>query len=94
MSRSLRRFQKRVARARKVRILVQRWGLKGWHHRPHLWRPIGELVMNEPGWWVREFVTRPARVRSRHLCQLVKIGRADPEGANWPDYRRPHVYYW
>lgn len=68
------------------------------HYRRHSprkpWQGYHRLCMNEPGWWVREFVLRPARSRSRHLCQLIKIDRCDPDAAIWPDYRRPHVYYW
>lgn len=94
MSRSLSRHYAARERARHIRILVQRWGLNGWHHRPHTWKQLGRLVMNEPGWWVREFVTRPARVRTRQQLRRVEIGTVDPDGANWPDYRRPHVYYW
>ena len=91
MSRSFNRHTAVLARVRKHRILTFHW----WRYFPDKpWQDYRRLCMNEPGWWTREFVTRPARVRSRHLCRLIELGTMNPEGIIWPDYRRPHVYYW
>jgi len=51
MNRALRRHHERVAKARRIRILLSHgawvpprgWGPKVWHSMKH-------LVMNEPGW--------------------------------------------
>lgn len=88
MSRSLRRHQQAVARTRKLRILRYHW-----RNPTRTWRQVGRLVMNEPGSWVREMMTRPARVRARQLARLVVLGR-DPDEWRWPDNRKPHLYYW
>jgi len=87
MSRSIRRHQQAVARVRKLRIL--HWH---WRNPERVWRQVGRLVMNEPGYWVREMMTRPARHRSRHFEHLVVRGLED--NWRWPDNRKPHKYYW
>jgi hypothetical protein len=94
MERSVRRYQQRVANARRVRILLRHgawiqsrcWELK-------IWRPLCRLVMNEPGWWVHDHVIVPARVVTRRLEHEVERGR-DPDLLLWPDCKRPHDYYW
>lgn len=48
----------------------------------------------EPGWWIREMMTVPARNKQRALLQLVKLGKVDPEDITWPDNKKPHIYYW
>jgi hypothetical protein len=91
MDRSLRRHQQAVARVRKLRIIRQCWGSRHGVKRP--WRQLARAVMNEPGWWVHEFMTVPARRRERRFEHLVTAGR-DPDSINWPDNRKPHKYYW
>lgn len=94
MKKALRRYQQRCARVRVRRFLWDYFSHPFVRERP--WRAenqLGAYLMNEPGWWVREFVTRPARVRSNALLNRARRG-ADMDGTLWPDYRRPHVYYW
>ncbi len=94
MKRSVRRYQQRVANARRVRILL-RHGAWTQRHRcePKVWQPLRRVVMNEPGWWVHEQVIVPARVVTHRLEREVERGR-DPDSSVWPDCRRPHSYYW
>jgi hypothetical protein len=45
-------LRKRVARARRVRILLRHWAwtlFSDW--QPKIWLPLCRLVMSEPGWW-------------------------------------------
>lgn len=91
MSRSIRRHRARVAKARKRRILVQCWGSRHGVKRP--WRELSRSVMSEPGWWIHEFMTRPARAREHQTCRLIECGR-DPDEFLWGDNRKPHKYYW
>jgi hypothetical protein len=94
MKRSERRYQQRVARARRVCILL-------WHGawtsspnwQPKIWRPLWRLVMSEPGWWVHERVIQPARAKNHRLEWEVKR-RRDPDSLIWPDCKRPNDYDW
>lgn len=92
MSRSLRRHQKAVARIRKSRILATRGAYWYWPSCK-FWKPINRSMMNEPGWWVHEFMTRPARARDAHQLRLIVCGQ-DPDNFVWGDNRKPHKYYW
>ena len=92
MDRSLRRHQKAVARVRKRLIVETRNGRWFWPN-PRPWRPISDFMMNEPGWWVHEFMTRPARALEHHNCRLIECGQ-DPDLFVWGDNRKPHKYYW
>lgn len=106
MARAQRRWADRVAKARKVRILKAHgawrepyWihspaygGEREWAWGPKRWQDYDRLLMNEPGWWIRYWVTQPARIRSNRLERLIEKGM-DPEQI-WPDYKRPHNYYW
>lgn len=103
MKRSIRRHQQQVAKIRKLKIVyghAHGYSFKAFPHeywvssytRP--WRSYRKLTMHEPGYWVREMMTRPARIRCNQLLQLVKIGHRDADGVNWPDNRKPHLYYW
>lgn len=94
MKRAVRRYQQRVARARRIRILVRHgaWTPSGWWD-PKIWQPLCRLVMNEPGWWVHDRVVVPARTETRRLEGEVNRGR-DPDWLLWPDCKRPHDYYW
>jgi hypothetical protein len=99
MKRAIRRHQKRVARFRRARILISAWGWR-WMIRAdyrgrnsHQWQPIGRLLMNEPGHWVHTMMTRPARIRAHQMLKLIENGR-DPDLFQWPDNRKPHIYYW
>jgi hypothetical protein len=96
MKRSVRRYQQRVAKVRRVRILLRHgaWTpsrLYRWD--PKIWQSVDRLVMNEPGWWVHDRVVVPARTATRRLEHEVERGR-DPNSLLWPDCKKPHDYYW
>jgi hypothetical protein len=98
MKRALRRHWQRVARARYVRILKAHGAWRTlwedeWLWAPKVWRAPRKLMMNEPGFWTHETIIRPSRIRSNQLLQKVYQG-LDVEGMVWPDYRKPHLYYW
>jgi hypothetical protein len=46
-----------------------------------------------PKSWNKHYHIRPARVRSNQYEHLVEMGR-DPDSLQWPNYRKPHIYYW
>lgn len=54
---------------------------------------IGDWMMKNPGWWNHEMTIVPSRIRANRLLQRVKH-RQDSEGMIWPDYQRPHIYFW
>jgi len=54
---------------------------------------MDQLVMSEPGWWCHERVIVPARILSNRMEHSIKCG-FDPDAVIWPDYRKPHDYYW
>ena len=92
MDRSLRRHHAARTRVRKSRILATRGAY--WYWPAHqFWKPLNRSMMNEPGWWVHEFMTRPARARDSHACRLIVCGQ-DPDHFVWGDNRKPHKYYW
>ena len=101
MKRALRRHQKQVAKARCIRILKMHGVWKThescfrgewiWKLKP--WRAISRLVMSEPGWWCHERMVVPARIRSKRIEHVIKRGM-DPDACDWPDYKKPHDYYW
>ena len=94
MKRSVRRHQQRVARVRRVRILLRLWAWTLFSYwQPKIWQALCRLVMNEPGWWVHERVILPARTKTHRLEREVQRGR-DPDSLVWPDCKRPHDYYW
>lgn len=92
MSRSIRRHQQAVARIRKSRILSTRGAYWYWPECK-FWKPINRSMMNEPGWWVHEWMTVPARRKQARIERAIVRG-LDPEGVSWPDNRKPHKYYW
>lgn len=104
MKRALRRYQKQVAKARRIRILKTHgaWkiresffhsGLMDWTWKPKPWQSMNRLVMNEPGWWCHERVVVPARIHSRRIEHSIERGM-DPDACCWPDCKKPHDYYW
>ena len=92
MKRSVRRYQRKVVKARRVRILLRHGAWIRWWS-PKLWQPLCRIVMNEPGWWVHDRVVVPARTKTRHLEHEVERG-CDPDMLVWPDCKKPHDYYW
>lgn len=94
MKRSVRRYQQRVAKARRVRILLRHGAWRpSSYWQPKIWQALCRQVMSELGWWVHERVILPARMRTHRLEWEVKRGRA-PDSLIWPDCKRPHDYYW
>jgi hypothetical protein len=92
---ALRRWQQHVVRVRLRRFLWDSFSSEYVHYKP--WRArnqLGAYLMRDPGHWIHQYVTRPARARSNARLRAIERGR-DPDGiADWPDYRRPHIYYW
>lgn len=90
MDRSLRRHHAAVARIRKRHIVAYFYG--NWiPDKP--WKLTSRVLMNEPGYWIHEFMTRPARARDARQLRLIVAGR-DPDAFVWGDNRKPHKYYW
>jgi hypothetical protein len=107
MKRSIRRHYAAVNKARHRHILeiVHFAKLNGWSWMirgelieipPSIkaWNNVSRCCMQEPGWWTHEYTIQPARTKSSRLCRLVEKGAIDPDGIVWPDFRKPHVYYW
>ena len=97
MNRALRRQQQKQAKASTLRYL---WNISGPLGREHLleqpWSALNDLsgwTWSTPAGWCYIMMIRPARARSRQELHRITRG-ADPEGAEFPDYRRPHIYYW
>jgi len=89
MKRSIRRFQQESARLRQLSIVIAHWG----RIPDKAWKRTALDLMVEPGWHTHAFVVRPARIRTHRALRLVVLGR-DPDSLYWPDYRKPHIYYW
>lgn len=93
--RAVRRWQQHVARVRAQRFLWNNFTSD--HVRRKPWRAlnqIGAYLHRDPGSWLHIYVTRPARARSNRLLHQIERG-FDPECLpGWPDYRKPHVYFW
>ena len=94
MKRTVHRHQQRVAKARRVRILLRHGAWTPFSYwEPKIWLPVCRLVMSEPRWWVHKRVILPARTKTHPLEREVKRGR-DPDSLVWPDCKRPHDYHW
>jgi|SRR5579863_2023505 len=103
MKRSIRRYQQRVAKFRRLRILRARGSFDPcfftgkltprWTGPDKPWLQLNRLVMNEPGWWRHEMAIVPARIKIHHLEHAIE-GGCDPDSIVWPDCRRPYPYYW
>jgi hypothetical protein len=73
MKRSVRRHQQRVARARRVRILLRHGAWAPFSYwQPKIWQSLCRLVMSEPGWWVHERVIPSARTKTHRLEREVE----------------------
>jgi hypothetical protein len=105
MKRSIRRHQQQVAKIRKLQILYrgavtghswrafERPLLYGFTHTERPWRGYHRLTMHEPGWWTHDWHIVPARIRSNRMLHAIERG-ADPDRFQWPDCKKPQVYYW
>lgn len=107
--RALRRHQQRVAKLRHARIVWRScpWYWDGtlfhtipepgwrwvWHRKP--WQQVCRCTMNgEPKHWQKVFNLQPSRIRQNQILRDMERG-IDPDTVRrWPDYRRPHIYYW
>lgn len=72
------------------------WGI-GW--QPKLSGPearekelLDHVAWSYPHWWDTLHHTRPARADTRTKLHSV-MNNPDLDDGNWPDYRKPHVYY-
>lgn len=108
--RALRRHQQWVAKLRHVRIVWQSYPwpwqdtplnsvIEAWHWRPDYrrrpWQQISRYTMNgEPKAWQYDFNIRPSRTRQNQLLRKVARCVEFSDAAQWPDYRKPHIYYW
>lgn len=48
---------------------------------------------NHPRHWNKAFHIRPTRAKARLLERQILRGE-DPDNMNWPNGRKPHIYYW
>jgi hypothetical protein len=106
--RALRRHQQWVAKLRHVRIIwaSHSWPWlrtplnsvpeEGWSwYRRKPWQQVGRCTMNgEPKHWQYDFNIRPSRTRQNQLVRLIERGLDPDVIGRWPDYRKPHIYYW
>ncbi len=82
MDRGTRRHHTARIRVRKNRRL--------WEEHGH-WLKL--TMSSYPKWWDVEYHTRPARIRSNGLLHLIERG-VDSDVLHFPNYRKPHIYYW
>ena len=96
MNRALRRHKSATARKRKD-FVITRWRIyepwwidnKIWQYRNNPRR----AMWSTPSWWTNLYMNRPARRESKALCLQVRNG-LNSDSLNWPDYKKPHDYYW
>lgn len=60
------------------------------------WQAVCRSTMSgEPKHWQQQTNLRPSRIRQNQALRLVTRGMdADVAIRRWPDYRKPHIYYW
>jgi hypothetical protein len=51
-------------------------------------------IMNDPAWWNHLYDIVPARRRTKALLDKIKKVPAEAEEIIFPDFKRPHIYYW
>lgn len=61
---------------------------------PYEERALGGQLMTDPGWWNHLYDIVPARRRTKALLGVVKKLPDVADEAIFPDYKRPHNYYW
>jgi hypothetical protein len=50
--------------------------------------------LSECPWrWRHQMMTVPARAEQRQKLHEIVAGKSEDDG-NFPDHRKPHVYYW
>lgn len=50
--------------------------------------------MNTPGWWVREFMNRPHRAKTKLACKMLRQLVDLEDAPLFPHRKKPHLYYW
>lgn len=104
MDKALRRHQQRVARLRHLHYIWRHcvWyshecGSRraGWQLPEKPWQlPYRATMGGEPKHWQKQFNLQPSRIRQNQLLRAIERG-VDPDSVRrWPDYRKPHFYYW
>jgi hypothetical protein len=64
-------------------------------YRRKPWKQVSRYTMNgEPKHWQYDFNIRPSRTRQSQLVRLIERGLDPDVIGRWPDYRKPHIYYW
>jgi hypothetical protein len=108
--RALRRHQQWVAKLRHVRIvwasypwpwartplnsIPEPWRWRS-DYRRKPWQQVSRCTMSsEPKHWQYAFNIRPSRTRQNQLVRLMERGLDPDVIGRWPDYRKPHIYYW
>jgi|19_taG_2_1085344.scaffolds.fasta_scaffold00062_21 hypothetical protein len=46
-----------------------------------------------PSWWNNEFHTRPARTQTRNTLRKINLDNYEDDW-DFPNYKKPHIYYW
>jgi hypothetical protein len=64
-------------------------------YRRKPWQQVSRCTMNgEPKRWQHDFNIRPSRATQSRLLRATRRA-SDPDLiTEWPDYRRPHIYFW
>jgi hypothetical protein len=50
-------------------------------------------VWRTPSHWTHDMMIVPARAEQRQKMHEVMSGKSEDDG-NWPNLKKPHVYYW
>lgn len=74
-----------VRRAKEKRLRSEDWDT--WFASADRWRWLTAC----PWAWRNRMMIRPARREQQHLLYRTRAGI---EVGVWPDYKKPHVYYW
>jgi len=100
MKRSIRRYHTRRVRVRLLRLHYEVYPgcLTDWCGNPY---PVHKILKDNPCWlagepkcWQKAYNLQPSRIRQNRLLRAIVRG-IDPDSVRrWPDYRKPHVYYW
>jgi hypothetical protein len=108
MKKAIRRHQQQVAKRRKLVILYREAHGHSWKAFDRYWMTVApryvawlerpwmgyhRLQLNEPGRWEHEMMIQPSRIRQNQRLRLVENG-IDPDELEWPDYKKPVIYYW
>ena len=57
-------------------------------------KATGGQIMNDPAWWNHLYDIVPARRRTKALLDKIKKVPGVVDEIVFPDYKRPHIYYW